>query len=96
MIKNVKNKIAGVCFALTLPLWASCNNDLFIDEFLAQDVSQTVSCGDSAVVRFEGSNWNVLSVGDNLLGASFNVKSYDSEGSLMLDTIMNQRLVEYT
>ena len=79
----VKNTIASACFALTLPLWTSCNNDLFIDEFLAQDVSQTVSCGDSAVVHFDASNWDVLSVGDNLLGAPFNVKSYDSEGNLI-------------
>ena len=79
----IKNTIFGVCFALTLPLWTSCNNDLFVDEFLAQDVSQTVSCGDSAVVQFDGSNWNVLSVGNNLLGAPFNVKSYDSKGNLL-------------
>ncbi len=77
-----KNKIAGVFLALTLPLWTSCNNDLFIDEFLAQDVNQTVSCGDSVLVRFDASNWNVLSLG-NILGTNFNVKSYDSEGNLL-------------
>lgn len=79
----VKNIIAGFCFASTLPLWTSCNNDLFIDEFLVQDVSYTVSCGDSVVVHFDASNWDVLSVGNNLQSASFNVKSYDSEGNLI-------------
>ena len=78
-----RNKIAGVIIALTLPLWTSCNNDLFIDEFLAQDISQTVSCGDSAVVRFDGSNWDVLSVGT--LGTFSQIKTYDSEGNILTE-----------
>ena len=86
---SLKNTIVGACFALTLPLWTSCNNDLFIDEFLAQDVSQTVSCGDSAVVRFDTSNWNVLSVGNTLMGAHFTVKSYDSEGNLLSEHVQS-------
>ena len=80
----MKNTIAGVCFLSMLSLCTSCNNDLFIDEFLKQDVSQTVSCGDSAVVRFDGSNWDVLTVGYTQ-STHFSVKAYDSEGNKLTE-----------
>ena len=79
-----KKNLAGICLALTLPLWTSCNNDLFVDEFLAEDVNLTVACGDSAMVHFDADNWDVLSI-DFLSGANFKVKSYDSDGNLLSD-----------
>ncbi len=76
MIKSVIRSM------MLLVLCTGCNGDLFVDEFLTEDVNQTVSCGDSAVVHFDAANWNVLGVG-NALNAHFWVKAYDSQGNLI-------------
>ena len=49
---------------------AGCNGDVFIDEFLPEDMKVEVS-GDSpkAVIRFDSANWDIISVRNSAGGA---------------------------
>ncbi|HRN15901.1 MAG TPA: hypothetical protein PLF38_02455 [Xylanibacter oryzae] len=81
----MKNKIIIIA-TISLFLFNSCNNDVFVDEMNASTTNLQMSGeGDSTVVGFSTSDWHILSVyyGDEYYKDVFYGKLYDVNGNII-------------
>ena len=71
-------------YILILLVFYGCNGDVFVDDFRSADSELTLDGnGDTKIIRFASSNWDVLGVYTYDEGFTYSYAVYDADGDLI-------------
>lgn len=79
-------------FLLNFVFFSSCNSDVFVDEFLENDMEFYINDGEKNTIKFKNTNWNILGIYYKINGQVCVGNVYDIEGNLIKNNVPLEKI----